>query len=183
MEFANENKWQWMRPYRAVSRWIGWILIFFGCLDLIGSFYNAYHEPHIWNEMSFSDLFLALGKQSWFILRDKWMPGILALGVAQFLHWLIDQETKPGWLLRHAPRLLLFAAFVYLIQAIWLIFLVPSSIRFFRMNSPQGDLLNVIASVIIPNLLMRIVPVIILFGLAEAMRRMGPIIDESKSTV
>lgn len=117
------------------------------------------------------------------VLRNELVPGILALGVAQFLSCLVEQETRPGWLLRQGPHLLILAALVYLIQLVQMIWRIPEVIR----NAPSENMgfleYGMPAIIITQGLIARLAPVIILFGLAEALRRMGPIVDESKSTV
>lgn len=177
-----DNQWRWLKPYIGFARWVGWLLIFFAVFFLGLSPYEIFtihHETH----QPYSVLLTNALGQSWQLLRTMLMPGILSMGIAQFLRWIMERDSKPGLLLRHGPRLLLIAAAVYFFQMALMIWRLPD--LFAKLTAPQYNLNPVLLTgyTIIPNLLMQVAPVIILLGLAEALRRLGPIVDESKELI
>lgn len=178
-----ENQWNWLRPYVGIARWVGWLLLIFGALTLAQLAYGSFELRYV-NHQPVSAILAHSLEMAWNILRNVLLPGTLALGVSQFLRWLVEKETRPGWLLRLAPTLLVFTAAVYLVQVGLMVWRLPGVIR--MINKPEytaGYPVIAILSVIVPNFLIGLAPVIIFFGLSEALRRIGPIVDESKELV
>lgn len=178
MQSPNENQWQWLKVYGGIARWSGWMLVIFSVLGLVGFIYGFF-ERWVRSNQPFSVTMNQL-QFIWANLRTALMPGIMALGIAQFLRWLTDQESQPGLLLRHGPKLLIISAAIYLSQVVLMLWQLPGVIRTFTRNLtpiiPMG-------LIIVSDFLVTLAPVIILFGLAEALRRIGPIVGESKEMV
>ncbi|MHC4720068.1 MAG: hypothetical protein ACYSYT_06300 [Planctomycetota bacterium] len=109
---------------------------------------------------------------SWFLFAFT-VPGVAAIGIIQFVRYLFDTEYKPGWVLRHA------AVFIYLLAAIeiaWAIFRYFYFVR--TMDEPTARLLWT-QLLILPT----IVKVMILVSLAQILKRILPLIEESKTLV
>lgn len=183
MKSMKDNPWQWLKPYIAIARWVGWLMIFFGALGLFETIWGSISMRHETNQPWTTVIVPHALESTWQLLHNMFLPGILALGVAQFLRWLTDREARPGLLLRKGPRLLFFGAAIYFIQVGLLLWRIPGVLA--KLDKPEYNLNPVLitADVIIPNLLIQVAPVIILFGLAEALRRLGPIVDESKDLI
>jgi len=103
------------------------------------------------------------------------LPGLLALLVAQLLRFLLDENTRPGWLLRHGEKILYFTAGVLLVN------LIPAFL--FQGEYKYIPLIGILWGRITPILLFVSVKIAILVGLAQALRRVLPMIEEAKSLV
>ena len=176
---AQQYEWQWLRPYRAIARWVGWVLVALAIINFMVTpfqfiYDSEYHQPYGFFVSSYL-------YQSLHVLRNILIPGVLSLGVAQFLQWVSDTSNTPGWLLRKGPVLLAIGAIVYLLQFGQMLYRIPSTVV--MLAESNMSLSVAVASIIIPNLLIQIAPVIILVGLAQALRRLSPIVDESKFLV
>jgi len=109
---------------------------------------------------------------SWFLFGFT-VPGLAAIGIIQFVRYLFDAEYKPGWVLRRA------AVFIYLLVAIevtWAIFRYFYFVRI--MDEPTARLLWT-QLLILPT----IVKVMILVSLAQILKRILRVIEESKTLV
>lgn len=177
---AQKYEWQWLRPYRAIARWVGWVLVALAIINFMVTPFQFIYDSEYYQPYGFfvsSYLY-----QSLHVLRNILIPGVLSLGVAQFLQWVSDTSNTPGWLLRKGPVLLAIGAIVYLLQFGLMLSRIPSTVA--MLTKPEiNSNPSVVVATIIPNLLIQIAPVIILIGLAQALRRLSPIVDESKSLV
>jgi len=97
-----------------------------------------------------------------------WLPlGIIVLGVAQLIKYVSESEYQPGWLLRHGTGILyLFAVLMLVNSVIRYCFLMPIE------SSGIGMFL-------LPD----VAKMLILIGLAEILKRVLPVIEESKTLV
>ena len=107
-------------------------------------------------------------------------PGLFVLMIAQFLQYLIDRDYRPGWLLRHGDKVLYLNVAMYIIQ-IFRTLQAPS--QFLVRFEDAHQYIMFFSSTTVPRLLKLMVVIFILLGLATALRRMTPIIDESKTLV
>jgi hypothetical protein len=111
------------------------------------------------------------------MLFDFMLPGLIALGVMQFIRYVFEDTDKPGCILRNADRLFyMYAVFLalksyfkYLFFTEWYaeaISLEPSRLLFIQ-----------------PFLLPTVAKILILVGLGQILRRLLTVIEESKTLV
>ncbi len=163
-----ENNKPLIKIYCIAARIIGWgILILAGtgviiqilAGDILYGKYAANYRP----------LFVKS------VLFDGVLPGILILGISQFIRYLFESEYKPGFLLRHGDKILYLYAFLLMAGVVWhylILSMMEMGINFTRMIPA------VLASLVL------IVPkILILIGLAQVVKRILPVIEESKTLV
>jgi hypothetical protein len=111
------------------------------------------------------------------LLFDFFLPGLIALGVMQFIRYLFEETNKPGCILRAADWLFYMYA-VFLIagkyfQYSW------NSIWYAEFIESETSRLLFIQPFLLPT----VAKVLILVGLGQIIRRIVPVIEESKTLV
>ena len=101
--------------------------------------------------------------------------GLVVLGVAQFIRYLFETEYKPGWILRYGEKILYLYAVLRVIRIVFLFFVDARTMGDSIHYSPWGFL--------VANGLPVVASALILVGLAQILRRVMPIIEESKTLV
>jgi hypothetical protein len=99
--------------------------------------------------------------------------GIGILGLAQFIRYLVERDYKPGWILRHGEMFFYLYALLTILSVVWVYTIAPSDFSP-DMYSGVSVILVVISTA---------VKVLILVGLGQILRRLMPVIEESKSLV
>jgi hypothetical protein len=101
--------------------------------------------------------------------------GLLVLGIGQFIRHLFQTESKPGWILRHGDKIL----YLY---AVFTVAGAGSAIRHLFYLGREHPIEYVISLGILwlPAALAK---AFVLIGLAHILRRIMPVIDESKTLV
>ena len=100
--------------------------------------------------------------------------GIGILGLAQFIRYLVERNYKPGWILRHGDMFFYLYALLTILNDIWVYMIAPNY------HSPS---LYVRVPVIFAIVFSTAVKVLILVGLGQVLRRILPVIEESKTLV
>ena len=100
--------------------------------------------------------------------------GIGILGLGQFVKYLIEEDYKPGWILRHGDMFFYLYALLTVLSVVWVYTIAPS----YRSPSIYTQV-GVISLIVFSTS----VKVLILVGLGQILRRLMPIIEESKSLV
>lgn len=167
-EFIKKNR-ALLKLYCVVARVIGWLLI-------IGGFFWF---PAI---LSSIDTSIAVRPEGLLyvissMLFDFVLPGLIALGVMQFIKYLFEDTAKPGWLLGMADWLLYaYAGFVA----------VKAFLRYMWYSDWYAEAISLETSRLLfvqPFLLPTVAKILILVGLAQIIRRILPVIEESKTLV
>jgi hypothetical protein len=152
-----ENNKPWLKFYCTTARIIGWgILIMAGA----GTIFQ--------------------------ILAMSVLPGILVLGIAQFIRYLFESEYKPGHILRYGDKILYLFAFLLMVGVVWQHLIISGNVMqldiFLIMNNIglyfKGMILPMLASLVIA-----VPKVLILVGLAQVVKRIMPVIEESKTLI
>ena len=100
--------------------------------------------------------------------------GLAILLLVQFIRFLVEEDYKQGWILRHGDKLFyLYALYIILSVAITYATILSS----LPISSTRGIYM------IIVSLLSITVRVIILISLGQILRRILPVIEESKTLV
>jgi len=100
--------------------------------------------------------------------------GIGIIGLAQFIRYLVERNYKPGWILRHGDMIFYLYALLTILHVVWVYMNAPNY------HSPS---LNVRVHVILATVFSTAVKVLILVGLGQNLRRLMPVIEESKTLV
>jgi len=161
-----ENNRPWLKLYCTTSRIVGWgILILAGAgVIILTPAGNILYGSH---PIQYR---LILVKS---VLFDGVLPGILVLGIAQFIRYLFENGYKPGFLLRNGDKILYLYTFL-LFAGVALQHLAISM---------MGINFTSMIPAILANLVLTVPKVLILVGLAQVVKRILPVIEESKTLV
>lgn len=168
-EFIEQNR-RLLKFYCTTALIVGWLLI-------IGGF--AWFIPAM-TSLNISDLYKGADAILYVVsamLFDFLLPGLIALGVMQFIRYLFEDINKPGCILRNADRL-------FYIYAVFLI--VKTYLQYFWNSTWYAEVIESETSRLLfiqPFLLPTIAKVLILVGLGQILRRILPVIEESKTLV
>ena len=168
-EFLKQNR-RLLKFYCTAALIIGWLLIAGGFLWFI---------PAI-TSLNLNDIYKAADAILYVtsaMLFDFLLPGLIALGVVQFIRYLFEDTNKPGCILRNADRFFYMYA-VFLIARTYLQYSWNSVWYAEVIESETSRLLF-----IQPFLLPTVAKVLILIGLGQILRRIIPVIEESKTLV
>ena len=159
-EFIEKNKGL-LKFYCVAARIIGWVLLITAATSTVSilSGYSSFSIPYV---MPITNLIRIL-------------IGLVVLGVAQFIRYLCETEYKPGWILRHGEKILYLYAALRVIRITFLFFVDAKIMADSIYYSPWGFLVD--------NVLPVVASALILVGLAQILRRVMPIIEESKTLV
>jgi hypothetical protein len=100
--------------------------------------------------------------------------GIGIRGLMQFIRYLVERDYKPGWILRHGEMFFYLYALLTVLSVVWMYTIAPSYL-------PPSLYTRVFF--IIVAALSTTVKVLILVGLGQILRRLIPVIEESKMLV
>ena len=162
-EFIEKNR-RLLRFYCVATRIIGWTLLIVAGADLILAVYSGHfaeraHRLFIWYRFAQETILGLL------------LLGLLLLGVGQFIRYLTEEDKQPGWILRHGDKVL------YLYAAVTV---ADSIIRFWHYKVSG---VNEYAGYFLLSMLPAIAKGLIFVGLAQILRRLIPVIEESRTLV
>ena len=92
------------------------------------------------------------------------------LGLVQFIRYLVERDYEPSWILRHGEMIFYMYALLSILNDVWYYINAPSY------NSPSPDIRALV-------FLGTAVKVLVLVGLGQILRRLLPVIEESKTLV
>ena len=171
-EFIEKNR-RLLKFYCIVACILGWLLLIGGAFWFIISISSV----DIDNDER-PDILLHLIASMFY---DFMLPGLMALAVMQFIRYLFESERKPGvidtLILRNGDKIL----YMY---AIFLV--VKTYFKYFWYTAWYAELIESEASRLVfmqPFLLPTVAKVLILVGLGQILRRVIPVIEESKTLV
>ncbi|MHC4618856.1 MAG: hypothetical protein ACYTEQ_14015 [Planctomycetota bacterium] len=166
-EFIKQNR-RLLHFYCAATRLLGWLLFVLGgiwggtyYLRVVSRFGNWVAVQGELNSMP-SGIFN-------FVLA-----GLVALGVAQFARFLLEIDRQPGWLLVHGEGILYLWAGLIVVSHIWDYAQDPSL-------HPTSPYLKLLIGLLLA--LLTTGKVLALVGLAQILRRITPVIEESRTLV
>jgi hypothetical protein len=166
-EFVKQHQ-RLLHFYCEAARGIGWMLLLVvPSIGVLGTLLSGSVKS---NWLSGKILYSVL-----VIFLNSMSLGLVLLGVGQFIRYLFDTECQPSWMLRNGARLLYACAVVvlvsYVLQQLWYTSLMK----------------NVSNSLLLWRLLLTAIPALakalILVGLGRILRRVLPVIEESKTLV
>ena len=162
-EFIEKNRRRLMF-YCIAARIIGWVLVILSAMPALLIPFVVYRALRF---HEFPPEMLPMLSGLLKVLFDRLPLGIIVLGVAQLIRHVSESEYQPGWLLRHGTGILyLFAVLM----------LVGPLIRYFFLKPIEISGLGMF-------LIADVAKMIILIGLADILKRVMPVIEESKTLV
>ena len=168
-EFIEKNK-RLLTFYCATARIIGWVLVILSALPALSILSLLIFKMSFFREFLLPEILPILGSLLE-VLFGRLPLGIIVLGVAQLIRYVSESEHRPGWLLRHGAGILyLFAALMLMGIVVRCFFLLPTikSVDSFPVEM---------------YLLVDVAKMLILIGLADILKRVLPVIEESKTLV
>ncbi len=167
-EFIEKNR-RLLKFYCIVACIFGWLLLIGGAFWFVISISSVDI-----NNNERPDILLHLIAS---LFYDFMLPGLMALAVMQCIRYLFESERKPGVILRNGDKIL----YMY---AIFLV--VKTYFKYFWYTAWYAELIESEASRLVfmqPFLLPTVAKVLILVGLGQILRRLIPVIEESKTLV
>lgn len=169
-EFIEKNR-ALLKLYCIAAQIIGWVLLPGGCIWII-LFLSGPRQSDIVERGD--ALLYALSS----MLYDFMFPGLIALGLAQFIRYLSESGQKPGGILRHGEKIFYMYAGFLIVKtylkcfwySAWFAGIIGES-TFSRLLFMQPFILPTVAKALI------------LVGLGQVLRRILPVIQESKTLV
>jgi len=151
----------------TTARVYGWLLLCLGCSAVVG------HSFALATRLGNWDLFSEYARGlPWHVISGA-IVGILVLGIGQFIHFVIDRDYQPGWILKHIePLLYTYATLVGLYAIATTIFSYP------YWHHWAEIIVRLVAA-----LLWGIGNVLLLVGTALIIKRIMPVIEEAKTLV
>ena len=163
-QISKQNR-SWLQIYCKVARvFAGVILLVLGIIVVFRVMFYSFP----WQQGVITTIFR-------FILLQalNFAPPIFALGVAQFITYVLEEQEQPGWMLRHLDKVLYLYAVLLIVHQVW-----------FLKRTGQGFIggLGPVVFVLYP-LFPTIAIALVLVGLGLLLRRVLSIIKESKTLV
>jgi hypothetical protein len=167
-EFIEKNR-PLLHSYCTITRIIGWLL-------LIGAIVVPIVQPL--SGLSVSDekrRFLWIYLHCERIILGYFLIAIVLLGLAQFVRYLYESEYRPGLILRHGGKVL----YIYAVALIASPFLT----LYFRMRAygyaGPANLFEYLLGMNLPA----VAKALIFIGMAKVLKRMMPMVEDSKTLV
>jgi len=173
-EFIEKNRGL-LRLYYIAARFIGWVLIIGGgiwfllfvlCILAVSDAAGSLDWPYTNENFLYAS--------SVFVF-DFVFTGLLVLVVGQLIRYILETEYRPRWLLRCADKILYVYAVVVIGQAISRYYILHASLM---EKFGSGHLL-----LIQPQVVPLTAKILIIVALGVILRRVMPVIEESKTLV
>jgi len=105
--------------------------------------------------------------------------GLVTLGLSELIKYVVESKYKPSWILRHGDKML----YTYALLIAWNVVLSHMKSPIYDIESLHGTFLDARVVVLLVTVLYAATKVLILVGLAQVLRRILPVIQESKTLV
>lgn len=167
--FIKKNQ-QFLKFSFAALRLSGWLLLVFSlCSPIISIVLLGDYEPGIDEQMLITMLLIYL---------TLMFLGILGIGLAQLIRYLLDSNYKPGFILRHGNKFIYAYVILSLLAATKHI---ADFVQYLRMSDLDAQLIILHNSII--QTVYLVAKAAILLGIAQFLKRVIPIMDEHQSLV
>ena len=164
--FIEQNK-RLLKVCCTTARIYGWLLLSFGLLATAG------HSFALMSRIGKWDLFYDyLESVPWNVIGGV-ASGVLALGIGQFIRFVTDNDYRPGWILQNAAKLL------YVYAVFFAIFVIIISVMAF----PHWENWSEITIRLLGRAIYGAGKILLLIGIALVLKRIMPVIGESKTLV
>jgi hypothetical protein len=174
-----------LKFYCITTRILGWLLLLMGGIGfLMLAIYIAQEHGLVSTKLTpdgSAGIFL---RSAGIFLRSAGICtkfGLLSIGASQFIRYLFDNQSQQGWLLRFGSIILwIFAIFELLGMVSGSVYLLSQDMTYHKSSGilPYGQLL-----ILIPMILLNVAKALVLIGLAQILKRVMPVIAESRTLV
>ena len=164
--FIEENKGL-LTVCRVAANILGWLMLTLGCSAIVG--HSIALIARIGNCDMFLDYYFSL---PWNVINGAPI-GLLALGIGQFIRFLCDKEYRPGWVLRNAEAIIYIYAVLFGV----------SVIIHFVMWFPRWEHWAEIIVRVLAHIIWGVGKTMLLVAVALVLKRIMPVIEESKTIV
>jgi hypothetical protein len=148
----------------------GWVFLTLALLTAMGKSFALATRIGDWQEF---DRFLQ-HDMNWGAFSNGLPTGLVALGIAQLIRYLLETDSKPDWILRNADKLLYTYTVILIGYYCWTGTMEVIS----HYNEPYDFPLRLIALALFIS-----IKLLALVGVAELLRRLLPVIEESRTLV
>ncbi|HUT47028.1 MAG TPA: hypothetical protein VMX36_12135 [Sedimentisphaerales bacterium] len=168
-EFIEKNR-KLLLFYYWAARVGGWVVLSLASLAVAGHSFALASRIGDWNE------FYRYYQHDvpWVIFNNGLPTGLLVLGVAQLIWYLLETNRQPRWIFRNADKLLYTYTAILIGYYCW----IGVTEVILHFNEPYDFPLRLIALVVFI-----LVKLLVLVGVAEVLRRLLPMIEESRTLV
>jgi hypothetical protein len=174
-----ENNRPWLKFYCSTARIVGWgILIMAGT----GTIFQILVMNILFGNHSSAYRFLFVKS----ILFQGLLPGILVLGIAQFIRYVFENDYQPGHILRYGDKILYLYAFLLIVGVVWQHLIISGNViqrDIFLIMNNIGHNFKAMLPAMIASLVLTVPKILILVGLAQVLKRIMPVIEESKTLI
>ena len=168
-EFTEKNK-SLLQSYRLITRIIGWMLLIVALVTAVVRLLLGFDiDDQLRFYMTYR-LFQELALNCVFI-------GLILLGLSQFIRYLSESEYQPSLILRHGDKVLYLYATALIVNPIIDYYLRMKTIGMTYANT--GSLCLYLLIILLPA----IARALIFVGMAKILKRMMPMVEESKTLV
>jgi hypothetical protein len=168
-EFIEKNR-RLLRIYCIAARIFGWVLVILSAMPVLSIPFISIAKPAFFHEFLLPEIPKMLNNLLG-VLFGLLLLGVIVLGIAQLMRYVSESEYQPGWLLRHGTGVLyIFAVLMFAGSVIRHIFLLPAI--------KPVDIFSIEM-----HLLADVSKMLILIGLGNFLKRVIPVIEESKTLV
>lgn len=168
-EFIEKNK-SLLRSYCLIARILGWLLLIIALvIAVVKSFSGFDVDDQLGFYMTYR-LFQYLAMR--YVLL-----GLILLGLTQFVRYLYKSEYQLGLILRHGDKVLYLYALALIVNPILDYFYRMKTIGMTYVNTDSYFLYWLII------LLPAIAKALIFIGMAKVLKRMIPVVEESKTLI
>jgi hypothetical protein len=166
--FIKKNE-KFLRISFSALRISGWFLLVFSlCCPVISIVLLRNYKPGIGEEMSITMLLIYLTLMFF---------GLLGIGLAQLIRYLLDSNYKPGFILRHGDK------FIYAYVVLTLIAATKHFFDLLGLLFPFDRQLTTVLCISATQIVYLVAKALILLGMAQLLKRLMPIMDEHKSLI
>lgn len=167
MNQISEQNRRWLHIYGKVARVFAGVIL----LVLAITFVVSWAKGNYGNWQQQGPIETPVRFILWLVFNL--IPPIFALGVAQLITYVLEEQEQPGWILRHLDKVLYFYAILLIVYQVW-----------FLKRTGQGFIGGMpgLWFVLYP-LFPTIAKALVLVGLGLLLRRVLSIIEESKTLV
>ena len=166
-EFIEKNR-ALLRSYCIGARIIGWLL-------LIIAIVLAVVKPYLGSSVSEEHRLYMIYAICSEIVVGYVLLALILLGFAQFVRYLYESEYQPGLILRHGDKVLYLYALALIVN--------PILLYYFRMKVIEFANISNLFEYVIALILPAIAKALIFIGMAKVLKRMVPMVEESKTLV
>ena len=170
-EFTEKNR-RLLKFYCENLRTIGFLILILG---LVGGFaltiFKLVTKFGYWHAPKSYEMVISLMPIGAFNII---FYGLAILGFVQFIRYLVEEDYKPGWILRHGDIFFYLYALFIILSVVLAYTTIPGFLSLFSYTE-VFKILMIVFSITVRGL--------ILVGFGQILRRILPVIEESKTLV